>query len=83
MLNKLCDSPCLSKITLLFLKTLFMTAASLCTSNQHKRKPSLLHNLKSTSLQGMGMPLILKRELNETVRHILKKNYIDYNNNSM
>lgn len=59
-----------------------MTAASLCTSNQHKRKPSLQHNLKSASLQGMGMPLILKRELNETVRHILKKNYID-NNNSM
>ena len=60
-----------------------MTAASLRTSNQHKRKPFLLHNLKSTSLQGMGMPLILKRQLNETVRHILKKNYIDYNNNSM
>lgn len=54
-----------------------MTAASLCTSNQHKRKPSLLHKLNSASLQGMGMPLILKRELNEIVRHILKKNYID------
>ena len=54
-----------------------MTAASLCTSNQHKRKPSPLHKLNSASLQGMGMPLILKRELNEIVRHILKKNYID------